>query len=31
MWRRIVAAAPNYKSYESKTDREIPLVRLVPA
>src|SRR5712691_10412900 len=31
MWRRIVAAAPNYKSYETKTDREIPLVRLVPA
>src|SRR5712692_8294031 len=31
MWRRIVAAAPNYASYETKTDREIPLVRLVPA
>jgi len=31
MWRRIVQAAPNYKSYETKTDREIPLVRLVPA
>ena len=31
MWRRIVQAAPSYKSYESKTDREIPLVRLVPA
>ena len=31
MWRRIVAAAPNYKSYETKTDREIPLVRLIPA
>lgn len=30
-WRRIVQAAPNYKSYETKTDREIPLVRLVPA
>jgi deazaflavin-dependent oxidoreductase (nitroreductase family) len=30
-WRRIVLAAPNYKSYETKTDREIPLVRLVPA
>jgi len=31
MWRRIVAAASNYASYETKTDREIPLVRLVPA
>ena len=31
MWRRIVQVAPSYKSYESKTDREIPLVRLVPA
>ena len=31
MWRRVVAAAPNYRSYETKTDREIPLVRLVPA
>ncbi len=30
MWRRIVAAAPNYGSYATKTDREIPLVRLVP-
>jgi deazaflavin-dependent oxidoreductase (nitroreductase family) len=31
MWQRIVTAAPNYRAYESKTDREIPLVRLVPA
>ena len=31
MWRRIVQAAPNYASYETKTDREIPLVRLRPA
>jgi deazaflavin-dependent oxidoreductase (nitroreductase family) len=31
MWRRIVQAAPNYGSYETKTDREIPLVRLRPA
>ena len=31
MWRRIVQAAPNYASYETKTDREIPLVRLLPA
>lgn len=28
MWRRIVQVAPNYGSYESKTDREIPIVRL---
>jgi deazaflavin-dependent oxidoreductase (nitroreductase family) len=27
-WRRIVAAAPNYNAYQSKTDREIPVVRL---
>jgi deazaflavin-dependent oxidoreductase (nitroreductase family) len=31
MWQRIVHAAPNYAAYETKTDREIPLVRLVPA
>jgi len=28
MWQRLVEAAPNYKAYETKTDREIPLVRL---
>jgi len=27
-WQRIVAAAPNYRAYQSKTDREIPIVRL---
>ena len=27
-WRRIVAKAPGYGSYETKTDREIPIVRL---
>lgn len=27
-WQRIVAKAPNYAAYESKTDREIPVVRL---
>ena len=31
MWRRIVAVAPGYAAYETKTDRQIPLVRLVPA
>lgn len=29
-WRRIVAAAPNYSGYQTKTDREIPVVRLRP-
>ena len=27
-WRRIVAQAPSYGSYETKTDREVPIVRL---
>ncbi len=27
-WQRIVAAAPNYRAYQAKTDREIPIVRL---
>jgi deazaflavin-dependent oxidoreductase (nitroreductase family) len=31
MWQRIVQAAPNYSAYKTKTDRDIPLVRLVPA
>jgi deazaflavin-dependent oxidoreductase (nitroreductase family) len=31
MWHRIVQAAHNYGPYATKTDREIPLVRLVPA
>jgi deazaflavin-dependent oxidoreductase (nitroreductase family) len=29
-WRRLVAAAPGYGPYELKTDREIPVVRLIP-
>jgi deazaflavin-dependent oxidoreductase (nitroreductase family) len=29
-WRRVVALAPGYGPYEVKTDREIPIVRLVP-
>ena len=30
-WQRVIAAAPGYAGYESKTDREIPIVRLSPA
>jgi deazaflavin-dependent oxidoreductase (nitroreductase family) len=30
-WRRIVAQAPGYGAYETKTDREIPVVRLQAA
>jgi deazaflavin-dependent oxidoreductase (nitroreductase family) len=30
-WERIVAQAPSYASYPTRTDREIPLVRLTPA
>jgi deazaflavin-dependent oxidoreductase (nitroreductase family) len=30
MWARIVAQAPGYADYQSKTDREIPIVRLTP-
>jgi deazaflavin-dependent oxidoreductase (nitroreductase family) len=29
-WQRIVAEASNFKAYETKTDREIPVVRLTP-
>ncbi|MBP6994769.1 MAG: nitroreductase family deazaflavin-dependent oxidoreductase [Phycicoccus sp.] len=29
-WSAITAAAPNFAGYESKTDREIPVVRLSP-
>lgn len=29
-WQRIVAEAPSYASYPTRTDREIPLVRLTP-
>jgi hypothetical protein len=31
MWQRVIQASPNYASYATKTDCEIPLVRLVPA
>ena len=30
-WRRIVAEAPQFGGYETKTDREIPVVRLTRA
>jgi deazaflavin-dependent oxidoreductase (nitroreductase family) len=29
-WQRVVANAPGYGAYESKTDREIPVIRLSP-
>jgi deazaflavin-dependent oxidoreductase (nitroreductase family) len=29
-WRHVVALAPGYGPYETKTDREIPIIRLVP-
>ena len=29
-WQRIVAEAPNYATYPTKTDRQIPVVRLMP-
>ncbi len=31
MWEEVVAAAPRFKSYESKTDRVIPIVVLTPS
>ena len=30
-WRRVIAVAPNYATYQTQTDREIPVVRLTPA
>jgi deazaflavin-dependent oxidoreductase (nitroreductase family) len=30
-WQRIVAASPRYAGYATKTDREIPLIRLTAA
>jgi len=29
-WERVVAEAPSYAAYPTKTDRQIPLVRLTP-
>jgi deazaflavin-dependent oxidoreductase (nitroreductase family) len=31
VWPRIVAAQPRYAKYQSKTDRQLPVIRLVPA
>ncbi len=30
-WKRIVQAQPRYAKYQDKTDRLLPLIRLVPA
>jgi deazaflavin-dependent oxidoreductase (nitroreductase family) len=30
-WKRVVAQSPVYAGYETKTDREIPVLRLSPA
>jgi deazaflavin-dependent oxidoreductase (nitroreductase family) len=30
-WRQIAAAAPRFAQYQDKTDRELPVIRLVPA
>src|SRR6516165_7630070 len=29
-WQQIVAASPRFAKYEQKTDRELPIIRLVP-
>ncbi|MGH3300943.1 MAG: nitroreductase/quinone reductase family protein [Streptosporangiaceae bacterium] len=29
-WQQIIAAAPRFAQYQQKTDRELPIVRLVP-
>ena len=29
-WRQIAAAAPRFAQYQDKTDRELPVIRLVP-
>jgi deazaflavin-dependent oxidoreductase (nitroreductase family) len=29
-WQQITAAAPRFAQYEQKTDRELPIIRLVP-
>jgi F420H(2)-dependent quinone reductase len=31
IWKRVIAAQPDYREYESRTDREIPVVVLEPA
>jgi deazaflavin-dependent oxidoreductase (nitroreductase family) len=30
-WRQITAASPRFASYQEKTDRQLPIIRLVPA
>ncbi len=30
-WQRITTQSPNYAGYQTKTDRVIPIVRLIPA
>lgn len=30
-WQRIIAAQPRYAKYQAKTDRVLPVIRLVPA
>jgi hypothetical protein len=29
-WQQIAAAAPRFAQYQAKTDRELPVIRLVP-
>jgi deazaflavin-dependent oxidoreductase (nitroreductase family) len=29
-WRQITAAAPRFAAYQRKTDRELPIIRLIP-
>jgi hypothetical protein len=29
-WRQIAAAAPRFAHYQRKTDRELPVIRLLP-
>ena len=29
-WEQVIAAAPRFAQYQRKTDREIPIIRLVP-
>jgi deazaflavin-dependent oxidoreductase (nitroreductase family) len=29
-WQRVIREAPQYAAYETKTDRQIPIVRLEP-
>ena len=29
-WQQIVAASPRFAQYQTKTDRELPIIRLVP-